>query len=107
MCQPNLTNSNTHSVRRIFLDCGNVWPDSEFYFNLQQKVEIIWQHYSYVAGTPLKVKKYVFLVTIMGFCGNLQVSICGNFKSSKIASAEGFELFSCLLKADLTNRHNI
>ena len=32
----------------------------------------------------------------MGFCGNLKVAICGNFEYPKIASAEGFELFSCL-----------
>ena len=32
----------------------------------------------------------------MGLCGNLKVSICGNFKYPKRASAEGFQLFSCL-----------
>ena len=34
----------------------------------------------------------------MGFCGNLKVAICGNFEYPKIASVEGFELFSCLTK---------
>ena len=30
------------------------------------------------------------------FCGNINFYICGNFKYPKIASAEGFELISCL-----------
>ena len=38
-----------------------------------------------------------FLSQIMGFRGYLKVTICGNFEYPKIASVEGFELFSCLL----------
>ena len=30
-------------------------------------------------------------------CGNLKLSICGNFKCHRNVSAESFELFSCLV----------
>ena len=33
----------------------------------------------------------------MHYCGNLKLSISGNFKCPKNMSAESFELFSCLL----------
>ena len=37
----------------------------------------------------------MFLVTNYGLLRKFKVSVCGNFKFPNIASAEGFELFSC------------
>ena len=31
------------------------------------------------------------------YCGNMKLSICGNFEYPKFVSAEEFELISCLL----------
>ena len=41
--------------------------------------------------------KYTFKSSKLGiYWGHLKISICGNFKYPKTASAEGSELFSCL-----------
>ena len=43
-----------------------------------------------------KLENSYFGSQIISPFGNFKISLCGNVKFPKIASAEGFELFSCL-----------